>query len=188
MKRSHRIAEGVHLLCLGLWLGALVMLAAGAPMVFRVLREQDPALPGFASFQGPHYLIAGGKIVERLFSVCDMLQSIAAIGAVVTLAVACRRLRGRRAVSLVRLGVLVAVFAVLGYRFFLLDPGLTGTLYDYWAAAARGDNEAASRLRAVYDAGHAFQRKLFAAIAMGVLALVILGIISVSRRDVIEAK
>jgi hypothetical protein len=52
------VAEGLHIACLGIWLGALTMMAAGAPLVFRSLETLEPLLADYLAYREPHYRIA----------------------------------------------------------------------------------------------------------------------------------
>jgi hypothetical protein len=176
------LAETIHAAFLGLWLGALVMIGFGAPATFITLRGLDPSLPQYARFESPHYLIAGGHVVRRLFGICDTVQVIAAITVVLTFGViAASRIVPRKHIIL-RAIFLAGLILLLTYRFFLLDPGLTETLDAYWAGAAAGDNPRALELRAQYDAGHRLESRLFAITAALVLGLLITAFASLWHR------
>jgi hypothetical protein len=174
MDRPRRLAEGLHMAFLGLWAGALIMVGIGAPLVFITMRQLDPALPEFASYSGPHYLVAGGQVVRRLFGICDILQGIAVIAAAATLAIIARR-TGVRGLTALRLLLAAALTILLAYRFIILSPDLSATLLTSWDAARSGDTERASQLRAIYNQGHQFEQRLFGATAIMVLAMLALG-------------
>lgn len=181
MRRGRLLAEGVHIACLGIWAGSLAMIAAGAPLVFNTLKPMEPLLADYLAYREPHYRIAGGHIVQRLFAVCDMVQaSMALIAGLALIWVAIGR-RGATLLALLRVVLLLATVGILGYRFNLLDPKLAAQLDAYWQAAAAGNTLVAEELRAVYDRGHAFERKLFAATALLVLTMLWLALVSLRR-------
>jgi hypothetical protein len=91
---------------------------------------------------------------------------------------------GRRSTTgllLLRGILLLATVAILGYRFNVLDPRLGDQLDAYWRAAAGGNALVAEELRSVYDRGHAFERKLFAATAVLVLGMLWLALVALRR-------
>jgi hypothetical protein len=169
------ISDRLHIGALGIWLGALILMGAGAPMVFSALRSAAPHLPEFSAFDGPHYLIAGGQIVRRLFGVCDGLQVACAIVAEVTFLVGGRE--GRRAWRIARGVFLAGLVGILAYRLLILEPSLEPSLRDYWAAARAGDAGAVLKHKAAYDAGHRLENVLFAATGLLVLAALAAGVL-----------
>jgi hypothetical protein len=176
-----RLCEAVHGCFLGLWMGALVMIAFGAPATFITLRGLEPALPQYAPFEGPHYLIAGGHVVRRLFAICDTIQIISVIAVITSFAVIASASTAGRRVLIVRGVLLSGLVLVLLYWMVLLDPGLSETLDGYWRAAAAGDNPRALHLRDRYEAGHRLESRLFAMTAALVLGMLITSFISVSQ-------
>lgn len=181
MTRGRGLAEGVHITFLGIWLGALAMIAASAPLVFRTMEGLEPMLADYLAYREPHYRIAGGHIVQRLFAVCDLLQTVSALMAGLSIgfiALTSRRLRG---LNLARAIALIVLVGILAYRFYLLDPELRLQLDAYWKAAAAGGGQATEDLRAVYDRGHGLERKLFGATALLVLGMLWMSLLSLSR-------
>jgi hypothetical protein len=167
--------DRLHTTALGIWLGALILIGAGAPLVFLTLHRLEPRLPGFEAYDGPHYLIAGGQIVHRLFSICDGVQIACIILAELTFLLCARR--GSRTLRRIRGTILAGLVGVLAYRLLILDPGLEPHLRDYWQAARDGNAELAASARAAYDAGHKNENTLFGVIAAGVLTALVLAVI-----------
>lgn len=84
------LVDGFHYLFLGVWLGAIVMLAVGAPITFRTVRQHQPALqappynqPELADRAAP---ILAGAVVGNSLRGLSAIQVVCALGAGVTLA------------------------------------------------------------------------------------------------------
>jgi hypothetical protein len=172
MSRGRAICEAVHLWALGLWLGALILAAAAAAIIFPALKDLDPSLAAFSKYQGPHWVLAGGRIGARVFMVLDVVQVACVLIAGLTLAIAVSRLglSVQRVSTFVRVALVLGLVAILAYRLALLEPSMQKSLRSYWAAAAEGDNGAAARYRAEFDAGHPQETRLLGATAALVAA------------------
>lgn len=185
MTAGRRICESIHMAALGIWLGALVITAASAAMLFPTMHRLEPSLPAYALYNGPHWLIAGGQIVSRMFLACDVAQIACLLTAGITLGVSIMwlGLSQRRVSTFLRVALLLLVLGVLAYRLGFLEPQMTQNLRAYWTAAAQGDNEAAAKFKAVFDAGHPVQSRLLGLTAALVLALIGAAVWSVAQTD-----
>jgi hypothetical protein len=182
MSRSRRITESVHIAALGVWLGALLLAGTAAAMTFPVLKDLNPSLPRFARYDGPHWLLAGGHVVQRVFLALDLAQFVCVVvaGATLTLALVRQGLSLRRGTTFVRIALLLALVAILSYRLGFLEPRMQGTLREYWAAAEAGNNAAAAGLKEAFDQGHPVERTLLTVTAGLVLASIIAAVWSVA--------
>jgi hypothetical protein len=185
MKAGRRVCESVHMAALGLWLGALVLTAAAAAMLFPTMKMLQPALPGYALYTGEHWLIAGGHVVQRMFLALDVAQFAAALvaGATFGAAVMWFGLSMKRVSTFVRVFLLLALIALLAYRMGFLEPEMADNLRRYWAAAAAGDNATALRYKELFDASHPLQSRLLGLTAVLVLALMVGGVWSFAKDD-----
>jgi hypothetical protein len=165
----------LHAASLGVWLGALVLIGAGAPLVFITLRGLGVRLAEFGSYEGPHYLIAGGQIVRRLFAVCDGVQIACVVVAELMFVFGPRS--GPRLLRRARGVVLASLVGIIAYRLLILDPALEPHLRAYWQAAREGNAELVASARAAYDAGHKTENVLFGITAAGVLVALVLAIV-----------
>ena len=85
-----RLVQGVYYLFLGLWFGAMVMLAVGAPVTFRTVRVHQPAL-GLVPYNEPSLAADGPNILAgaitgnhlRALSVVQAICAIVTLGCVV---------------------------------------------------------------------------------------------------------
>jgi len=170
MSRIVRIAETIHLLTVGLWLGALVMGGVVAAIIFPTMRELDPTLALFESYDGAHADLGAGYIQARVFFAVDMLQFVGAFVGGIALAISIflrHALRTRAA--FVRSLLFAAAVLAFAYQFFVLTPRMDRNAQDYWRAAQAGEIEAAERSRDAFSADHPTATRVFGLI--GVLVL-----------------
>lgn len=185
MKAGRRVCESVHMSALGVWLGALVLVGASAAMLFPTMKHLQPELPGYALYTGPHWLIAGGHMVQKMFLALDVAQFAAVLiaGASFGAAAMWFGLPIRRVSTFVRAALLLGLVGLLSYRLGFLEPEMADNLRRYWAAAAAGDNAAALKYKELFDAGHPVQSRLLGLTAGLVLAAMIATVWSVARAD-----
>jgi len=185
MKPGRRVCESIHVAALGLWLGSLILTAASAAMLFPTMHKLEPTLPAYAGYTGPHWLIAGGHVVLRMFLALDVAQFAAMLVSGITFGVAVMwlGLSMKRVSTFVRVALLMALVGLLSYRLGFFEPAMSENLRQYWLAAAAGDNENAQRLKTVFDAGHPMQSRLLGITAGLVLASLIAAIWSFARDD-----
>lgn len=154
MNRLERTVEGIHAASLAVWLSALVGAGLAAAVVFPVMRDLDPRLPGYASYTGEHWMIAAGHVGRRVFSIADRAQLVVSAVAVVSLAVA-TRLGLSGGVWLAIRWIAVGVAASLAvYNGLVLAPAMDQDLTTYWAAAREGDGAKAAQYKAAFSAAH----------------------------------
>lgn len=177
MRSWRAMCETINLTVTGVWLGVLVMTGVAAAVLFPMVRDLRPTLPDYSLYQGEHWRIAAGKPADRMFIICDAIQFVCAMIAAISLAtlVFAGRVRVRRAAMLVRIAMLVVAFALLGARFFFLQPWMDTNLRAFWEAAEKGDNASAERFRAAFDADHPIASNMLAATLLCVLVTMVLG-------------
>ena len=190
MKRGRRICESLHLTALGIWLGAVIMAATAAIIVFPTMKRLDPSLPGFAPYPKDQWLIAGGQVAARVFWACDVVQFAGMLVAGATFAAAAWwfGLSVTRVSTFVRAALLLTLLAVLSYRLGFLEPRMGEALKNFWAAAQGGDVAAADRFKAIFDAGHPMQSRLMVGTAIFVLASLVASTWSIVTGDTTRAQ
>ncbi|MFN0011264.1 MAG: hypothetical protein ACKVS8_06420 [Phycisphaerales bacterium] len=164
-------ARALHTAALGVWLGVVVMTAAAAAIIFPTVKALAPTLPAFSAYTGDHWMVAAGKVADRIFAISDAAQFACAIlaGAGLVLARPMGHASWRTLRTALRITALSAAITALAYQLFVLSPRMSQNLKGYWAAAERGDNTAAASLRAAFNADHPT-----ATIVLGVLAVIVL--------------
>lgn len=172
MSRGRGVCETLHLLALGLWLGALVMTGATAAIIFPTMRTLDPSLPGFPGAPDDQWVLAAGTVMQRVFFVCDAVQlgSAAFAAATLILLLSFFGLSFRRPAAVVRAALLLGVLTALGYYLLSLSPEMTRNLRGYRDSARGGDVAAAASFKAAFDADHPRASALLGANTFGVLA------------------
>jgi hypothetical protein len=184
MSGGRRVGEVVHAAALGIWLGAVLLAGAAAAIVFPTLKALDPHLTTFDKYDGPHWLLAGGQVAQRIFLAADIAQfaCMLAAGLSFGIMVMWLGLPMRRRSTFARATFLLAALAVLSYRFAVMQPRWDAALHRHWAAAQAGDNAAAAHEKAALDEMHPVQTWLLGSTAGLVLSALIATGVSV-RRD-----
>jgi hypothetical protein len=131
LQRLVRVLEGPYYLFLGIWLGAIVLLAAGAGIVFRVVREHQPVLgqrpyddPAVAD-QGANIL--AGAVVGDMIQALGLIASLCAMGAVACAGLQLALLRDRMGAAwanVLRTGGILFAVGLLGYHALAIVPDI----------------------------------------------------------------
>lgn len=181
MSNARRICDAIHVSALGLWLGALGMAIAAAAIVFPTMKELDPRLGAFGSYTGPHSIIAGGQVANRVFLIADIAQFACVLAAGLTFGIAVMwlGLPIRKVTTFLRAALLLGVIGVLAYRFGVVQPQWDEHLRLHWEAAKAGQNEVAAAQKVFLDESHPLQSKLMGTTAALVAALLAMGIAGV---------
>ncbi|HHN77924.1 MAG TPA: hypothetical protein ENK11_04515 [Phycisphaerales bacterium] len=167
------LAETLHALAGGLWLGSLVMSAVTAGLLFATMRSLDPSFGVFAAYAGPQSDLGAGFIQNRIFLAGDIIQFIGAcgvLGATVVLIAFCG-LPMRRISTGVRLFALGSAMTLVSYHLFILVPRMQTNAQAYWGAAEAGDMEAAEKAHDAFRADHPKARNEMLATAVSVALL-----------------
>lgn len=190
MNKSLAVSEGVHLLALGVWLGAVVMAGMSAMVVFPTMEGLEPALPAYAAYDGDHSALAAGRVMFAVFFACDLVQLCAAFFVVMPFVAAAfgLGLSMRRPVNAVR-GILVFVLAaMLAFHLVALTPAMNQDLQAYWTAASEGDAAAAAAHKASFDSRHPTARLVLTAMTLGLAIAFITGVWSVATAGRAESR
>jgi hypothetical protein len=139
-----RFFELVHVIALSAWFGTVGMSGIVAATVFPIVGQMRPTLGSYPEYSGDHALLAGGLIAGKVFLIVDSVQFVCAavaLASFVTMIVA-----GYSISSLMRVlrsVVLLCTMGLLSYHLFMLMPGMTEDLRNYWDLAAAGNTEQA---------------------------------------------
>jgi hypothetical protein len=182
MDRAGRACEIVHAAALALWLGAIVMTAVFAAIIFPAMRALDPVLPGYAALDGGHWRIAAGQVAARAFRVSDAVEAGALVVGVASFGAQLRRRgAGGRFSASARTVVLAALAAVTVFHVFVLGPRMARNSRVYWESARAGDLVAAERARGAFEADHPVATRLMG--TEGVLLLLGIGLSAAARPE-----
>lgn len=166
------LAASLHTLALGVWLGVVVLSGAAAATIFPTMKALAPSLPAYAAYTGDHWMLAAGKVADRVFAASDVAQFACATlaGAGLMLARPIRHEWWRTPRAAARICLLCCAITLLAYQLFVLSPRMQGNLKGYWAAALAGDTPLAETLRAAFSADHPTATNVLGATALVVLA------------------
>ena len=187
--RTARAAEAAHIAALGVWLGSLILTGIAAAITFATLRNLDPHLPAYAEYPEDHWAIAGGAIMNRVFTASDWIALACAIIATAGLAIAlappiARQTLGHtliRPLAILRAAATLAALIITLASFALLRPAMNQDLADFHTAARTPDITAADAARARFDQAHPRASMLLSAQAALVLIALTLGAYDATR-------
>ena len=177
MTRSVRIAEIVHAVSLGVWLGVILTAAFAAAILFPIMRQLDPTLGAYPAFQGDHAPLAGGRIAARIFLFADLAGFICLmLAGLSTLVWTLVEWPRRPKPAAIRSTLLLALVLVFGYTLIVHGSRLNQRSNLYWAAADAGQTVAAEQHRSAIRDMHPTSRNLMATTAVLALASLLTGL------------
>lgn len=177
MNSYRALAWTVHLVSLGVWLGAVLMAGVVAGILFPTMKSLDPALPAYAAYTGEHWLIAAGHVGRQMFLVADFVQlgcALLSVGSFASL-VLWLGVPMRDPATLVRAFSLSTALACVAGQIFVLAPDMNGALARYWSAAAAGDMQAAAAHRDAFTTMHPTSTLLMSLTFVSVLLSMLVG-------------
>jgi len=154
MRIVRTIAEVLHLCALGVWAGAMGAVGAAAAIAFPMMRDLDPSLPAYAAYEGPHWSIAAGAVMNRVFALADTLGFVCACIAAATLVVVFVVRARPLAPMVIRAALVAGALGLAGHAMFVQGPAMRAHLHAYWEAAEAGEDETAAVHKEAFDAMH----------------------------------
>ncbi|TVQ63611.1 MAG: hypothetical protein EA378_01630 [Phycisphaerales bacterium] len=180
MRTGRKIAETIHFVALGVWLGAILTTGMGAAMLFPTVRDLAPSAPKFAEYTGEHWRIVAGHVGAGLFLNADVVQFVCAFVAIFTAGVSVI-LMGRNWRTLGtggRMVLLSCALTAFSYGFFIHTPQANAHLVAYWQAAEAGDLETATAEQRAFAAMHPTSTTILGLTAFSVLGAMSVGLFS----------
>lgn len=180
MRTGRKIAETIHFIALGVWLGAIVTTGMAAAMLFPTVRDLSPSAPKFAEYTGEHWRIVAGHIGAGLFLNADVVQFVCAFVAIFTAGVSVI-LMGRHWRTIGtggRMVLLSCALTAFSYGFFIHTPQMNAHLVAYWQAAEAGDIETAAAEQQAFAAMHPTSTTILGLTAFSVLGAMTVGLFS----------
>lgn len=180
MRTGRKIAETIHFVALGVWLGTIVTTGMAAAMLFPTVRDLSPSAPKFAEYTGEHWRIVAGHIGARLFLNADVVQFVCAFVAIFSAGVSVI-LMGRHWRTIGtggRMVLLSCALTAFSYGFFIHTPQMNAHLVAYWQAAEAGDIEAATAQQGAFAAMHPTSTTILGLTAFCVLGTMAVGLFS----------
>lgn len=166
----------LHVVSLCLWGAAVLGSGLAAAIAFPTMKALDPHLPAYSAYEGDHWMLAAGKIANRVFEITDAVQMAMAALAVFTAVglLVARVCRVRSIAGAMWLACVAAAVGVLAYTLLTLRPAMAVDLHAYWDAALAGDTPTAESAREAFSAEHPTASNLMAATSACVLGALVL--------------
>lgn len=189
MRWLNTIAEATNALALGLWAGALAMVGVTAAVAFPKMKDLDPLVPAYALYEGDHWRLAAGDLMNFLFNVVDVVGVAALLVAgVCTFAAlfARRSMGGTGVLGKFRMLALAVSGGLMIYAVGVLRPQMDDAFNAHRAAATAGDNAGAVEAQAAFDELHAPASNAHVAQLVAVAAALVLSVASatsIARRE-----
>lgn len=164
MHRMLKLCQGVYWLALTLWVSALVAAGVAAAGVFSVLPKLGLSLQRFNGYDhAEHGRLAGGLVLEPVFTAIDIAQAIVVVLVVAMLLLQLTLFRQplRRPAHVVRTVCIMAAAALFVVRIMTVTPPMNRELRAYWAAAEAASASDAAEHRKAFDALHPVASRMF---------------------------
>lgn len=189
-RNAFAVVTGVYTLALGVWVGALVMLAVGAAVTFRTTRSFNPSLP--SPYDSPaladraSQILAGG-IVGNMIDALSRVQivcGVIAAACVLLQAIAFREAlanRGRSWMNLVRVICIAVPLVNVAFERLHLNPAihdLRAAMYD-----TRVSEEFRVSAKAEFDRYHKLSERTTGGAAMLLMIAVLVSPLALTARS-----
>ena len=159
--------NAIYWLSLTIWVAAILGAGIAAAGVFSTLptlglriERFEPALDGDLA---QHGRVAGGMVMEPIFTFTDFAQAGAAalVVLMLVLQVAVFRMRLLSPANLLRTLCIIAAVALVGYHMTSIAPRMNRELRSYWHALENADRTAMQAHRTAFDQDHVLADRLF---------------------------
>lgn len=183
MNRWRAFCETVHLAALGLWLGFVLASGTFAAILFPTMRQSQPTLPDFSAWPGEHWIIAAGRVGNRVFFAVDIAQFTFAMlsGFTFVALIAFLGLPRTRPATLIRATALGVAMACAASQVIIVGPKMNSLMTRFWAAASEGQITAAEMFKSEFDRTHPIGSGLLYGSCISVFIALIAGLWSVTR-------
>ena len=174
---AQRVFQVVHVVALSAWFGTVGMSGIVAVWVFRIVNDMKPTLGSYPDYTGDHTMLAGGLIAGKVFLIVDSVQFICAaiaLASFVTMVVAGYSIN--TVARLLRSFVLLCTMGLLSYHLFILMPGMTEDLRNYWDFAAIGNTEQAEIHKNAFFDNHTTASNSLKALIGATLVCIVLAV------------
>ncbi len=159
--------NAAYWLGLMIWVSAIISGAVAAIGVFSTLPKLHVRIeqynPAFGDDTAQHGRLAGGMVMEPIFSAVGMVQIGAAVIVIVAvmLQFSVFKMRLRSPANALRLLCIIAAVGLLGFHIFSLAPRMNRELRSYWHAAELNDAAAMKSHMDAFQKDHHVDDGLF---------------------------
>jgi hypothetical protein len=123
----------VYWLALSTWFGGVLFVAMSAPVIFRIIRENQPILPTVLSvnLENQHGTLLAGSIVAELLSMLLRVEMVCAIALFLSILAQWFMLNGQLPESLARTGLFLAAAGMVFYDWRFVGPRIRKSRAEY---------------------------------------------------------
>jgi hypothetical protein len=171
--------NAAYWLALTIWVAALLSAGVAAGGVFATLPRLGLLIERFRPALGDnpveHGRLAGGMVMEPIFTMTDIAQIGAACIVVFTLMVqfVVFHLPWKSFANLLRAVCIAVAVALVVHHTFAMGPRMNRELRSFWQAAEQNDQVRMTAHRQAFDADHVLANRLFM-FRLGILLLAVL--------------
>ncbi len=169
MRGAMKFCNAVYWMGLTTWIAALVSGGVAAAGVFSTLPKLGVRIPRYEPALGSdaaeHGRLAGGMVMEPIFTAMDLVQAAAVVFVVVPLLLQLTvfKMRLRSPGHLIRTICITAAVGVMAFHMTLMAPRMNLELRARWAAIENNDQAAMEMHRAAFEADHHVADSLYSA-------------------------
>jgi len=184
MSSWRAFCETAHIVCLGIWVGAVSIAAATAAVAFPALKGLQVRIPDLPEpSQSEAFRFAAGSVAQTVFLIGDTVAFACSLVAAVTLLllIAIFRLPARRPATIIRAVAVAIALASLASIMLIVSPQINTAARMHYEAAKNGDAAAAQVHRQAVDDLHPIARNLYAAEIVAALTALLAGTCSLAK-------
>lgn len=172
---------------LGIWIGALLLAATAAAIIFPTVKALDPELYTFAKYTGEHWRITAGIPAQKIFFSADIVQlicaALACAGMIVLIVTRAVEPWNHRVTSgMIRSIPLTIVMMLFGVHLFFISPSMSSNWVQFLAHAKAGEMELATPFQEKFASMHPVSTKILGSLLVALLITLLAALNDVTRR------
>lgn len=182
-----RFAETIHIVGLGVWIGAILLAATSAAILFPTVKTLEPTLRTFSEYSGEHWRITAGIPAQKIFFAADIVQLVCAAGAcagaiVLVVTRAIDPWNPRATNGMVRSLPMTIVMVLFGIHLFFVSPTMSSNWAQFLAYAKAGEMELALPFHEKFTSTHPISTKILGGLLIALVVTLFAALNDVTRR------
>lgn len=181
MDTMTRLAKAVLVIGAGVACSVLAMVAVVAAVVFPMMKSLNPAIPDYAAYNGPHWMLLGGFVAARMFEIGFVIAGVS-LSLCLASVLGLTFMRGSARIPIARLALVLLTLGFFLVHVGWLQPRMADALETFRQAAQNGALETAAEARSHFDGMHPTASRLLSATTISSLVLFIVSAWTASSR------